>query len=74
MCDTDEDMDGIPDEALNCTGDPRCAKVKLQRKYKKIYFSDCSPQANDSLLSLINKLERLNPSRLVCLPINVTVM
>ena len=34
VCDTDEDMDGIPDEALNCTGDPRCAKVKLQRKYK----------------------------------------
>ena len=28
MCDADEDMDGIPDEALTCTGDPRCAKVK----------------------------------------------
>ncbi|KAJ7380253.1 hypothetical protein OS493_010968 [Desmophyllum pertusum] len=26
MCDTDEDMDGIPDEGLNCTGDPRCVK------------------------------------------------
>jgi len=26
VCDADEDMDGVPDEALNCTGDPRCAK------------------------------------------------
>jgi len=42
VCDADEDMDGIPDEALNCTGEPRCAKVKLQRKIKKfVYFSVC---------------------------------
>jgi len=26
VCDADEDMDGIPDQALNCTGDPRCSK------------------------------------------------
>ena len=47
MCDADEDMDGIPDEALNCTGDRRCAKVKLQSKYGKIYFSDSLPKTND---------------------------
>ncbi|XP_078355791.1 cartilage oligomeric matrix protein-like, partial [Oculina patagonica] len=26
VCDTDDDMDGIPDKALNCTGDTRCVK------------------------------------------------
>ena len=39
MCDADEDMDGIPDKALNCTGEPRCAKVKLQRKIKNLSTS-----------------------------------
>lgn len=37
MCGNDQDMDGIPDEKLSCTGDPRCMKVKpLRQKMKTL--------------------------------------